>query len=405
MEKSREKNFKWRGMMTLLLVLAVLVDIVSGVILYITPPGRFANWTNWTLWGLNKHEWGAIHTIFSYLLVLVLVGHLYFNWRVLVHFVWSKIGHTLNLKKELAVASLIILFVFMGTLWDVQPFSAVMNFGEKMKLSWEKGSATAQRGGGYGRRAYSAFDQNENQSADRHGTISQSIHQVEPVPYSRQGRGFGRATPPVHEGGAIGERPQVQAISYAGRGRGFGRMTIDILCSENRLSLKEGLSRLKANGIDAGGSDRIRDLATRSGKTPNQLFQIIRGEGETYPSTRHSETFSGTENNDPSTLKGRDFVRLGNLSTLTGTLVQKGDEWGLKVGDTVYDIHLGPSEYRSIRGFHLKDGDKATIRGFVYKKDLTIVSIETGGKSITLRDETGRPAWAGAGRNTQRSSF
>jgi hypothetical protein len=65
MEKSTEKKFKWRGMMTLLLVLAVLLDIISGVILYITPPGRFANWTDWTLWGLNKHEWGAIHTIFS----------------------------------------------------------------------------------------------------------------------------------------------------------------------------------------------------------------------------------------------------------------------------------------------------------------------------------------------------
>ena len=405
MEKSREKKFKWRGMMTLLLVLAVLVDIVSGVILYITPPGRFANWTNWTLWGLNKHEWGAIHTIFSYLLVLVLVGHLYFNWRVLVHFVWSKIRHTLNLKRELAVASLIILFVFMGTIWDFQPFSAVMNFGEKMKLSWENGSATAQRGGGYGRRAYSAFDQNENQNPDGHGTISPSFHRSEPVPYSGQGRGFGRTTPPGHEGDAIGATPQVQTISYAGRGRGLGRMTIDIICTESGLSLKEGLSRLKANGIDADGSDRVRDLSNRSGKTPNQLIQILRGEGEALPSTRHSETFSTSENTGASILKGRDFARLGKLATLTGTLVQKGDEWGVKVGDTVYDIHLGPSDYRTAREFHLKDGNKATIKGFVYKKDLTIVTIETGGKIITLRDETGRPAWAGAGRNNQRSSF
>jgi hypothetical protein len=293
----------------------------------------------------------------------------------------------------------------MGTLWDIQPFSAVMNFGEKMKLSWENGSATAQRGGGYGRRAYSAFDQNENQSPDRRGDISPSIHQSEPVPHSGQGRGFGWTTPPGHEGDTIGATPQVQTISYTGRGRGFGKMTIDILCTENGLSLKEGLSRLKANGIDADGSDRLRDLANRSGKTPNQIFQIIRGEAETLPSMRRSETFSTSDHNDASTLKGRDFVRLGNLSTLTGTLVQKGDEWGLKVGDTVYDIHLGPSEYRSTRGFHLKDGGNATIRGFVYKKDLTIVSIETGGKSITLRDETGRPAWAGVGRNNQRSSF
>lgn len=270
MEKNERKLFKWRGMMTLLLALTLLVDAVSGIILYLTPIGRFANWTNWTLWGLSKGDWKSIHMVFSLLLVLIIAGHLYFNWRVLIHFVWSKIQHGLNLKRELAVSIVIILAVFIGTLWNIQPFSSVTDLRERAKYSWESGDIKAQRVG-YGRR-----------------------------------------------------------------------------------------------------------VSTNRGPAPSA------------PS---------------STLRGRDYVRLGQMDILTGTLVQKDNEWGLKVGDKVWDIHLGPVEYRDDKGLVLMNGEKATIKGFVYQNHVTVSSIETGGKSMTLRDQTGRPTWAGQGRRAFRSTL
>ena len=106
-----------------------------------------------------------------------------------------------------------------------------------------------------------------------------------------------------------------------------------------------------------------------------------------------------------STLKGRDYARLGKMDTLTGTLVQQDNEWGLQVGDRVYDIHLGPIEYRADKEFTLTNGENATISGFVYQTHVSVTSIETGGKSIILRDETGRPSWAGQGRRASRSSL
>ena len=78
------------------------------------------------------------------------------------------------------------------------------------------------------------------------------------------------------------------------------------------------------------------------------------------------------------------------------TLVRIGDEWGLKSVDTVYEIHLGPSEYRASQGVVLKDGAQAAVRGFVYGTDISVAMMQTGGRSIQLRDETGRPAWAGS---------
>ncbi len=95
------------------------------------------------------------------------------------------------------------------------------------------------------------------------------------------------------------------------------------------------------------------------------------------------------------TLSGQDFVRLGKMTTLNGTLVQEGEEWTLKVGDTIYEIHLRPSEYMQQKGFVLKSGEKAGVTGFVYEKNVAAASIEAGGKSIVLRDEKGNPTWGG----------
>ena len=95
------------------------------------------------------------------------------------------------------------------------------------------------------------------------------------------------------------------------------------------------------------------------------------------------------------TLKGRDFVRLGKIATLKGTLIEEGHEWSLRHENGVYDLHMGPGDYRDDKGIVLKDGENATVSGFVHEKDVAVTVIETGGKSVTLRDKTGRPAWAG----------
>ena len=126
MAVENKKGFKWRGLATFMLVLGILVEIVSGVVLYITPLGRFANWTNWTLLGLNKHEWASIHTVFGYFLLIIIGLHLYFNWRVLLHFFWSKLHSSFNLKREFIVAAAVVAMVFAGILWNIPPFSAAV---------------------------------------------------------------------------------------------------------------------------------------------------------------------------------------------------------------------------------------------------------------------------------------
>ena len=428
MVNATKKPFKWRGVATFMLVMALLVEIVSGVVLYITPPGRYAHWTNWTLWGLSKEGWGAMHTIFGYLLLIIIAGHLYYNWKVIVAFVWSKVRHTFNLKRELAVATVITLAVFLGTIWNVAPFSTVMNFGEKAKRSWEQKDPTYVRGRGRGFTSSRFVLAKED---GRHYTPNNGSGYAQPsVPFITdnrgnvaQGKGRNAFSPAIAHAETM---PSVQ------RG-GLGRKTLDMVFSESGIPMYEGLSRLKSQGIEAKAADTVRDLADKSGKRPSEIIGMAtgkatsgrgssamvqddttsyRGRGRraasqgfgvrnptpSFESAPYSGT-SGTQSYPSDTaggkLKGRDLVQLGKIATLTGTLEQHGDEWGLKIGTTSYEIHLGPADYRAHKGFVLKDGDQATVTGFIYGTDVAVATIETGGNSISLRDETGRPAWAG----------
>lgn len=54
-------------------------------------------------------------------------------------------------------------------------------------------------------------------------------------------------------------------------------------------------------------------------------------------------------------------------------------------------------------GFSLQAGENVTLTGFYEGDDLEIGYVEalTSGQSIQLRDQNGRPAWAGNGRWNQ----
>ena len=48
------KKFNFRALTSLTLLWMFLALLVSGVVLYIAPPGRIAHWTDWALLGLTK---------------------------------------------------------------------------------------------------------------------------------------------------------------------------------------------------------------------------------------------------------------------------------------------------------------------------------------------------------------
>ena len=135
--KPKRRRFSTRGFTSLLLTLSMLVMAFAGVMLYLTPRGRVANWTDWTLIGLGKEQWAALHMNASLLFVIVAVLHLVLNWSIFFSYLKKKSAAGLHLKKELILATLIAAVCVLGTITELPPFSSVAALNDDIKDYWE----------------------------------------------------------------------------------------------------------------------------------------------------------------------------------------------------------------------------------------------------------------------------
>lgn len=101
-------------------------------------------------------------------------------------------------------------------------------------------------------------------------------------------------------------------------------------------------------------------------------------------------------------LSGRDFVELGKLTTIEGTLFTEDDEWFLQSVEMIYEVHLGDHDYREGTGLVLKEGDEVIIYGYLYGDDMAVVSLTIGNKTFNFRTEQGLPLWGAFGGGQQR---
>lgn len=106
-----------------------------------------------------------------------------------------------------------------------------------------------------------------------------------------------------------------------------------------------------------------------------------------------------------SDLKGRDFVRLGQLGIVSGTLSEEGGEWYLTTADSEYALHLGNYEVIYPKGINLEEGSEAVVRGFVLDSDLSTVTLATSEDKYSFRTVAGVPLWAGQGARENQQAF
>jgi len=136
----KKPKFKFRAFTALIILWSFIIENVTGIVLYIVPPGRIAHWTNWKLWGFTKEQWAAMHTIFGYIFLIFAVIHIYYNWKAILNYIKQKIKAGLRMRMELGISLILTILVFVATVLSIPPFSTVMDFGEKMRNSWEESS-------------------------------------------------------------------------------------------------------------------------------------------------------------------------------------------------------------------------------------------------------------------------
>jgi hypothetical protein len=252
--------------------------IVSGLILYIAPPGRIAKWTYIPILGLEKDQWQALHIIFTFLFIVANGFHLYFNWNSFLSYLKDKKKQVFRLRRELISAFLIAIGILYLVLINVQPFKGVIDFGEAMKSDWSSNSseppvphAEEMTISELAKTIIEDPDllvsrlEKQGISADINSVVKEIARKYE--------------LPPQR----IFEKLQFEGNSktdHQGVKRGYGRMTVIQICNEKNIPLEDAIMKLNNHGIDAQGESILRELAQKSNNSPIEIVKIIEDIGK-----------------------------------------------------------------------------------------------------------------------------
>lgn len=285
----KRDTFQVRNFVTLLVAGCFLILVVTGVILFIVPPGRVANWTDWTLFLLTKHEWSAIHITVALLFVSAGIFHLVFNWRVFTHYIASKLkgmNQKRHLRGEGVWAVLILLLVVTGSITNLPPFSWVMNTHETLRNSW---LPTQVKPAPFGHAEELSFRDlankmqfNVDEAIERlksKGMViiseDQTLREISDLNKTRPAHIYSIMAPtPYPDPGRTINRKKGGDIQAGTKGNGLGRQSVGDVAVSLGVNVDDALSRLSSIGIEAQENDLLRDLSTHAYK-PIDLRAII----------------------------------------------------------------------------------------------------------------------------------
>jgi len=66
--------FKPRPFVAFVVTFAFLITTITGIVLYIVPQGRIANWVDWHLLWLGKDQWADLHILLGLVFILAAVA-------------------------------------------------------------------------------------------------------------------------------------------------------------------------------------------------------------------------------------------------------------------------------------------------------------------------------------------
>jgi len=266
-------KFNWRAFTSLYITLSFIIMIVSGIILYIAPPGRIAKWTSIPILGFEKDQWQALHTIFTFLFIIANVFHLYFNWKPFLSYLSNKRKQALRLRKELLSTIVFVIGIFCFILLDIQPFKMVMDFGESIKNEWSVDSFEPP-----------VLHAEEMTISELAKTIKEDpqlfISRLKQHGISANLNSVVKELAQNHDISPkmVFKKMQVEGKSnttHGGVKRGYGRMSIAQICSAKNISLEYALKKLKNEGIEASSESTLRELAQIYNISPIEFVKII----------------------------------------------------------------------------------------------------------------------------------
>lgn len=258
---------------SLTMLWSIIIMTYTGIMLFIAPPGRIANWANWKLLGLGKENYAQIHTTFMVLFVSMSILHIYYNWKPMTSYMKNKAKEMVVFTKDMVAAVVLSLIVVIGTLFGVAPFSSFLDFGDGIKNSWEKEYGTAP----YSHAELSSlkmFCKKLGYDLEKSKTIllSNNIKFEESQSLSQIGEENGVSPQFVFNLLKKNfEKEGIKTIQLTG----MGKKTIEEVAQTLEISTSQLIEKLKVLGIDAKEDDKFKAVSEKYDLSPMDVLEKL----------------------------------------------------------------------------------------------------------------------------------
>jgi hypothetical protein len=130
--KKGKKGIKYQRFVSLSAGLSFIVLFISSGVLYFIPDRKVTSWTDWTFLALDKQQWDNLHINLGIFFLVMMVWHIYFNWKPLSNYL--KVKKELKIfTKEFNVALIWVTVFTVGTITMTFPLSILVNIGNGIK--------------------------------------------------------------------------------------------------------------------------------------------------------------------------------------------------------------------------------------------------------------------------------
>jgi hypothetical protein len=278
------RRFHGRAFISVMTALSFAAMSVTGVVLFVMPPGRIAYWTGWRMLALTKDQWDGLHIWFSLIFMVAALLHLYLNWRSLLSYFRHKVRRVFALRTEWMTALVLCGVVGWGTLARVGPFSSLLTWNQAIKHSWDTRanqapiphaelmtlSELAQKTEGL-----ESASMVENLRAAGLAVPSPDVvlgdlaQQAGLTPMQLYAVATGQSVAP-RRGGRGAKRPDRQPGGY-----GIGRLTLRQYTGQQNLDLEQAVQKLREKGFTATPEMTLREIAGTGGVHPSALRDLL----------------------------------------------------------------------------------------------------------------------------------
>ncbi len=271
---------------------------LSGIMLFFSPQGRVAYWSDWRILGLSKAQFTALHTTFMVLFLVAGVWHIVLNWKPITNYLKDRTKRVRFSTPEFSIALVLSGLFFVGALVGFFPFRQFLDFGEGVKSYWERTSGSPPwphaelasldrfcRGmEDYERLEHQrlvTIDCGEALTALQAAGIEvegasqrlidiASANSTTPQALAALVIGVAKPRAPSSDREAIGEG-QAFPVPYSG----LGRMTLREYADRYGIDLERALSILRERGIDLDPDKVLRGEAGRFDTDPAGIIRVL----------------------------------------------------------------------------------------------------------------------------------